>query len=52
VARFVEQSLVLVEDEWTVRVIGLDELIAVKSPIGRAQDRAVLPYLEAIRRRR
>jgi hypothetical protein len=41
----------LTEDELRLRVIGLDDLIAVKTAVGRPQDRATLPYLEAIRRR-
>jgi hypothetical protein len=41
----------LSEDELRVRVIGLHDLIDVKAAAGRPQDRAALPYLEAIRRR-
>lgn len=48
----VGRSCLLAEDELSVRVIGLDDLIDVKSSIGRPQDRAALPYLEEIRRRR
>jgi hypothetical protein len=47
----VGRSSLLVEDDLQVRVIGLDDLIAAKSAIGRPQDRAALPYLEEIRRR-
>ena len=47
----VGRSCVLTEEELRVRVIGLDDLIAVKRAIGRPQDRAALPYLQAIRRR-
>ena len=45
------RSRLLTEDELRIRVIGLDDLIEVKTAIGRPQDRAALPYLEAIRRR-
>lgn len=51
-ADLVDRSVVLAQDELSVRVIGLDDLIAVKAAIGRAQDRAALPYLREIRRRR
>ena len=47
----VGQSCLLTEDELHVRVIGLDDLIEVKTAIGRPQDRAALPYLQEIRRR-
>ena len=50
-ADLVDRSCLLTEDDLRVRVIGLDDLIEVKSALGRAQDRAALPYLEAIRRR-
>jgi hypothetical protein len=48
----VGRSCLLTEEELRVRVIGLDDLIEVKSAIGRPQDRAALPYIQAIRRRR
>jgi hypothetical protein len=48
----VGRSRVLTEDELRVRVLGLDDLIEVKTAIGRPQDRAALPYLHEIRRRR
>jgi len=48
----VGRSCVLAEDELSVRVIGLDDLIDIKAAIGRPQDRVALPYLEEIRRRR
>ena len=32
--------------------MGLDDLIEVKAAIGRPQDRAALPYLQEIRRRK
>jgi hypothetical protein len=44
-------SCTLTEDDLCVRVIGLDDLIAVKTAIDRPQDRATLPYLREIRRR-
>jgi hypothetical protein len=47
----VDRSCMLAEEDLAVRVIGLDDLIDVKSAIGRPQDRAALPYLEEIRRR-
>jgi hypothetical protein len=47
----VGRSCLLTEEELRVHVIGLDDLIEVKSAIGRPQDRAALPYLQAIRRR-
>jgi len=47
----VAASTVLEEDELRVRVIGLDDLIQIKSSVGRDRDRAVLPYLREIRRR-
>jgi hypothetical protein len=43
---------VLTEDELRVRVLGLDDLIDVKTAVDRPQDRAALPYLHEIRRRR
>jgi hypothetical protein len=46
-----DRSCLLAEEDLAVRVIGLDDLIAVKSAIGRPQDHAALPYLEEIRRR-
>jgi hypothetical protein len=45
-------SCLLTEEELQVRVMGLDDLIEVKTAIGRPQDRAALPYLREIRRRR
>jgi hypothetical protein len=51
-ADLIGQSVVLAQDELSVRVIGLNDLIDVKAAIGRAQDRAALPYLREIRRRR
>jgi hypothetical protein len=48
----VGRSRLLTEEELRVRVIGLDDLIEVKTAIDRPQDRAALPYLQAIRRRR
>lgn len=45
------RSRLLTEDELRIRVIGLDDLIQIKTAIGRPRDRAALPYLEAIRRR-
>jgi len=48
----VGRSCLLTEDELRVRVIGLDDLIEVKTAIDRPQDRAALPYLQEIRRRR
>ena len=48
----VSQSCLLSEDELRVRVIGLDDLIDVKTAIDRPQDRAALPYLHEIRRRK
>ena len=51
-ADLVDRCCLLEEDELHIRVIGLDDLIAVKAAIGRPQDRAALPYLEAIRRRK
>ncbi len=48
----VGRSCLLTQDELDVRVLGLDDLIDVKSAIGRPQDRAALPYLQEIRRRR
>ena len=48
----VGRSCVLTDDELRVRVIGLDDLIDVKTAIDRPQDRAALPYLQEIRRRR
>jgi hypothetical protein len=47
----VGRSCVLTEDELRVRVMGLDDLIEVKTAIGRPQDQAALPYLQEIRRR-
>lgn len=47
----VGKSCLLTEDELRVRVIGLDDLIEVKTAINRPQDRAALPYLQEIRRR-
>ncbi|MBI4518799.1 MAG: hypothetical protein HY699_23645 [Deltaproteobacteria bacterium] len=47
----VGRSCLLTEEELRVRVIGLDDLIGIKSTIGRPQDRVALPYLQAIRRR-
>ena len=47
----VGRSCLLTEDELRVRVLGLDDLIDVKTAIGRPQDQAALPYLQAIRRR-
>lgn len=47
----VTESCLLTEEELRVRVIGLDDLIEVKTAIGRPQDRAALPYLQEIRRR-
>lgn len=44
-------SRLLQEDDLRVRVMGIDDLIAVKAAIGRPQDQAVLPYLREIRRR-
>jgi len=44
-------SQLLEEDDLRLRVMGIDDLIAVKAAIGRPQDRAVLPYLREIRRR-
>jgi hypothetical protein len=46
------RSRLLTEDDLRIRVIGLDDLIEIKTAIGRPQDRAALPYLQAIRRRR
>jgi hypothetical protein len=48
----VGRSCLLTEDELRVRVIGLDDLIDVKTAVDRPQDRAALPYLQEIRRRR
>ena len=48
----VGRSCLLTEDELRVRVIGLDDLIEVKTAINRPQDRAALPYLQEIRRRK
>ena len=48
----VGRSCLLTEDELCVRVIGLDDLIDVKTAVDRPQDRAALPYLQEIRRRR
>ena len=48
----VARSCLLTEDDLRVRVIGLDDLIEVKTAIDRPQDRAALPYLQEIRRRR
>jgi hypothetical protein len=48
----VSRSCVLTEDELRVRVMGLDDLIEVKTAIDRPQDRAALPYLHEIRRRK
>jgi hypothetical protein len=48
----VGRSCLLTEDELRVRVIGLDDLIEVKTAIDRPQDRAALPYLQEIRRRK
>lgn len=45
-------SSLLEENELRVRVIALDDLVQIKAAIGRDRDRAVLPYLEEIRRRR
>jgi len=45
-------SCLLEEEDLHVRVIGLDDLIQVKTAIDRPQDRAALPYLREIRRRR
>jgi hypothetical protein len=45
-------SVVLTEDDLRIRVIGLDDLIKVKTAIDRPQDRAALPYLREVRRRR
>lgn len=50
-ADLVGRSCLMTEEELHVRVIGLDDLIEIKSAIGRPQDRAALPYLQAIRRR-
>jgi hypothetical protein len=47
----VGRSCLLTQDDLRVRVLGLDDLIEVKSAIGRPQDRAALPYLQEIRRR-
>jgi hypothetical protein len=44
-------SVVLTEDDLSLRAIGLDDLIQVKAAIGRQQDLAALPYLQEIRRR-
>jgi hypothetical protein len=46
------ESVLMTEDDLKVRVIGLVDLIAVKAAIGRPQDRAALPYLNEIQRRR
>jgi hypothetical protein len=46
------RSCLLTEEELRIRVIGLDDLIEVKTAINRPQDRAALPYLQEIRRRR
>jgi hypothetical protein len=48
----VDRSAVLSEDDLSIRVIGLDDLIQVKKAIGRPQDLTALPYLNEIRRRR
>ena len=48
----VGRSCVLTEDELRVRVMGLDDLIDVKTAIDRPQDRAALPYLHKIRVRK
>lgn len=45
-------SCLLTEDDLRIHVIGLDDLIGVKTAVGRAQDLAALPYLREIRRRR
>ena len=50
-ADLVGRACVLTEDELCVRVLGLDDLIEVKTAIGRPQDRAAVPYLLEIRRR-
>ena len=47
----VGRSRLLTEGELRVRVMGLDDLIEVKTAIDRPQDRAALPYLQEIRRR-
>ena len=48
----VARSCLLTEEELRVRVLSLDDLIEVKTAVGRPQDRAALPYLQEIRRRR
>lgn len=47
-----DRSCRLAEDDLSVRVIGLDDLIEVKTAVDRPQDRAALPYLREIRQRR
>ena len=46
------EPTLLTEEELRVRVMGLDDLIEVKTAIDRPQDRAALPYLREIRRRK
>lgn len=45
-------SELLTDDNFSVRVLGLDDLIEIKSSIGRPRDHAALPYLRELRRRR
>jgi hypothetical protein len=51
-ADLVPRSSLVTEEDLSIRLIGLDDLIAVKAAIGRPQDLATLPYLREIRRRR